>query len=127
MVKKSNHWIKIASIQKSVNKGRKKRQDILPFSFARIERMANYLDIEASPEAIAAAEALAFLAFLAFLAGLADASPEAIADAAGAAIAEAGAAFASPEAIAEAANAEVANMLAIKTANNLLILFPWLV
>ena len=74
--------------------------------------MANYLAIEASPEAIAEPEAIAdasfFLAFLAFF-GLAEASPEAIA-----AEADAEAAIASAEA--EAAKAEVANMLAIRTA-----------
>lgn len=79
--------------------------------------MTNYLAAEASPEAIAA-EALAFLAFLAFL-GLADASPEAIAAEA------AGAEAAGAEAEAEAANAEVANMLAIKTAINFSMIFPW--
>jgi hypothetical protein len=84
--------------------------------------VVNYLAIEASPEAMAAAEAFAFLTFLA---GLAEASPEAIAEAAGAeaaAIAEAGAALASAEAMAEAAKAEVANRLAIRAAISLFIL-----
>lgn len=85
--------------------------------------MTDYLAIEASPEAIAAAEADAFLAFLAFLAGLADASPEAIAEAEAAGAA----AGAEAEADAEAAKAEVANMLATKTAINFFILFPRLV
>jgi hypothetical protein len=107
---------------------RKKRQEACLFLVAgslQNLRMANYLAIEASPEAIAAAEADAFLAFFAFLAGLADASPEAIAAAEAEAGAEAAAAGA--EAEAEAAKAEVANMLATKTAINFFILFPRLV
>jgi hypothetical protein len=82
----------------------------------------NYLAAEASPDAIALASFLAaFLCF--FFAGLADASPEAIAEAGAAAeaIADAGAAA---EAIAEAANAEVANIEAIMTAINFFILGP---
>jgi len=59
-----------------------------------------------------------------FLAGLAEASPDAIADAAEAAGAEAAAAGAEAEAIAEAAKAEVANIEAIMTAINFFILVP---
>lgn len=85
-------------------------------------RCGYYFAIEASPDAIAAAEADAFLAFLAFLAGLADASPEAIApDAAADEDAAAAGADACADADAPAANADTANRLATRAAISLFI------